>query len=46
METLQSTTSHSSKFPYSEEALLKDLTPENAHADELAKISDNEFIID
>ena len=46
METLKSTASHSSKFPYSEEALLKDLTPENAHADELAKISDDEFIID
>ena len=30
-------------FPYTESELLADLTPETAHADELAKITAHEF---
>lgn len=30
-------------FPYAESELLADLTPETAHADELAKITVSEF---
>lgn len=31
------------RFPYSESELLADLTPEKAHADELAKLTVSEF---